>query len=188
MLTERQIAYHQYLKSDHWKCLRAGAIDVWGCRCNACESIANIEVHHLNYHNLLDVTPNDLMPLCAGCHEDIHKSEIMREYLKSDAPSDEKRIRTKDYLAGVFETKKRAAENRKKLAQVKAPKISELKFHKKMKHAKKRRKHVIQWLREQGYSYDNIQGLDDIKLLQLANRFNHSPFRPVRKPYHKFYR
>lgn len=75
--------YSGYLKSDHWKRLRAKAIEKAGQKCELCKHPHLLEVHHLMYRKLLDVTPDDLMVLCAACHSRAHSwitwGEIVNE-------------------------------------------------------------------------------------------------------------
>lgn len=59
-----------YLMSDHWKDLRLRALHRGGKkqRCNRCGFPDNLDVHHLNYRNIYDVTVDDLEVLCRRCH------------------------------------------------------------------------------------------------------------------------
>lgn len=98
-MTKREL-YQEYLKTDHWRCLRQKAIETHGDRCNACDSVHGIEVHHLQYHDLYSVTPDDLMPLCRVCHGYAHKSNWLMQLLATYVTSAEKRIATKAYLVG----------------------------------------------------------------------------------------
>ena len=61
-----------YLKSDHWKALRASKLKQSPC-CEKCGAKHRLDVHHLDYKNLYDVTLEDLMTLCRRCHEAEHK-------------------------------------------------------------------------------------------------------------------
>lgn len=93
------IAYQEYLKTDHWRELRKRAIDRWGDRCSNC-SVPGVDVHHLRYGNLFDVTEDDLMPLCRRCHDAVHASRVLSTLWGSDATSECKRQTTKAFLAG----------------------------------------------------------------------------------------
>jgi 5-methylcytosine-specific restriction endonuclease McrA len=71
--TDRQEYYRKvYLKSDHWKKLRADKLGVNPC-CEKCGSTKRIEPHHLRYKNLYDVEITDLQTLCRKCHTLEHK-------------------------------------------------------------------------------------------------------------------
>lgn len=68
--------YREYLKSEDWinkryqKRLRQN-------RCAICASTENLDIHHLNYKNLVDVSMDDLRVLCRRCHflaHDLHKA------------------------------------------------------------------------------------------------------------------
>lgn len=64
--------YEKYLKSDHWKQLRERAVTKANRKCELCRYPNNIEVHHLMYRRLYDVTLDDLITLCAACHSRAH--------------------------------------------------------------------------------------------------------------------
>jgi hypothetical protein len=59
-----------YLLSDHWKDLRLRALNRCGKKqaCKNCRCRKNLDVHHLNYRNIYDVTVDDLEVLCRRCH------------------------------------------------------------------------------------------------------------------------
>jgi 5-methylcytosine-specific restriction endonuclease McrA len=68
--------YQDYLKSDDWltkkylKKLRTN-------KCAICNSLENLDVHHLNYRGLVDVELSDLRVLCRHCHfmaHELHKA------------------------------------------------------------------------------------------------------------------
>lgn len=65
-------SYQKYLKSDHWKELRAEKHRKSTKRCAICASTEKIETHHLFYRNLYDVLTSDLRLLCDRCHETAH--------------------------------------------------------------------------------------------------------------------
>jgi hypothetical protein len=104
-MTERQLAYRKYLLSDHWRQLRCEAVERWGDRCNNCD-VPRVEVHHLRYGNWLDVTTEDLIPLCDRCHEAVHASSKLRDLLESEVDSATKRKTVLSFLAGRDEVLK----------------------------------------------------------------------------------
>jgi hypothetical protein len=61
--------YSEYLKSEHWKNLRSKKKKN---RCAICGSEENLQVHHLVYRHIFDVTKGDLRKLCRECHETAH--------------------------------------------------------------------------------------------------------------------
>lgn len=65
--------YQKYLQSDHWRALRNLKLEQSGKECKICGSNKEIEVHHLQYHNLYDVCLGDLQVLCRYCHTLYHK-------------------------------------------------------------------------------------------------------------------
>lgn len=64
-----------YLYSDHWKELRAKKLEK-NPNCEKCGRSVCVDVHHLIYRNLFDVTIDDLQSLCRKCHDEEHKKKI----------------------------------------------------------------------------------------------------------------
>ena len=71
-LSPRQIAYREYLKSDHWKQLRKRKLSRARHHCSICGSKHDIDVHHLNYRDWTNVRTSDLRLVCRRCHDLIH--------------------------------------------------------------------------------------------------------------------
>jgi len=76
----RKCAYEAYLKSDHWRNLKAQKKAIVGRTCEVCNSNRTIHVHHINYRNLTDCTPDDLAVLCASCHDALHTFAAGRNF------------------------------------------------------------------------------------------------------------
>lgn len=75
-MTPGQIAYREYLQSEHWQNLRAEALKKWGHVCHKCRGWMGIEVHHCNYRkNWRECTVDDVRPLCWRCHDLEHGRE-----------------------------------------------------------------------------------------------------------------
>jgi len=68
----RQQAYHEYLKSDHWKALRQAKFQEVGKACQTCPGRSVIHVHHIRYRELIDCVTSDLAVLCKECHDELH--------------------------------------------------------------------------------------------------------------------
>jgi len=68
--------YHEvYLKSNHWKCMRKLCLFLAKNCCQECGEKHyqyNLQLHHLEYDNLYDEDPDDLLVLCKECHHNIH--------------------------------------------------------------------------------------------------------------------
>ena len=60
-----------YLNSQHWHDLRCKKLKE-NIKCNTCKGTSNLDVHHINYHNLYDVSLDDLVVLCRKCHIKTH--------------------------------------------------------------------------------------------------------------------
>jgi 5-methylcytosine-specific restriction endonuclease McrA len=71
---KRRYYRSEYLKSDHWKQLRANKLSITPY-CEKCGVRRRLDVHHLNYRNLYDVSVSDLMTLCRRCHEAEHRCQ-----------------------------------------------------------------------------------------------------------------
>lgn len=72
-LTKRQKAYRAYLKTDHWKDLRAEAVHRDGEKCCRCGSRRRIQVHHKCYRGRYeDSLLEDLETVCRECHRKEH--------------------------------------------------------------------------------------------------------------------
>lgn len=77
-MTKRQKLYREYLRSDAWKAKSDQAKADAGFRCQAawngrrCERRAT-QTHHLDYRNIFDELPFDLMAVCDDCHRRFHR-------------------------------------------------------------------------------------------------------------------
>jgi hypothetical protein len=71
--TDKREYYREiYLKSDHWKQLKAKKL-LANPLCERCGSNKFLDVHHLDYKNLYDVLLTDLETLCRHCHHEDHE-------------------------------------------------------------------------------------------------------------------
>jgi phage terminase large subunit GpA-like protein len=61
-----------YLQTDHWKQARIAALKRGHHRCAQCGTTRALEVHHVCYERFFDEHQDDLIVLCAHCHEDVH--------------------------------------------------------------------------------------------------------------------
>lgn len=63
-----------YLKSEHWTNLRLSRIAQQKGKCAICRRRLGLrlDVHHVRYKNLYDVSLFDLKALCRGCHDATH--------------------------------------------------------------------------------------------------------------------
>lgn len=66
-------AYAAYLKSSTWKERRTRYFKAHERKCRRCYRKKNIHLHHGTYENLGNELDSDLIPLCARCHNYIHK-------------------------------------------------------------------------------------------------------------------
>lgn len=64
-------AYHDYLKSAHWRRFRKHykRMRPWRCVCGATD---DLELHHKTYARLGHERLDDVRPLCPSCHALIH--------------------------------------------------------------------------------------------------------------------
>lgn len=69
----RTMPYGEYLKTDHWKSLRARMLKRANYSCQLCNaSNVSLHVHHRTYENRGDEDYSDLIVLCAPCHSKFH--------------------------------------------------------------------------------------------------------------------
>lgn len=61
-----------YLKSDHWKWVKSVMLSLYPT-CQICGSRHRLDVHHRHYHNLYNVSREDLIVLCRLHHSQIHE-------------------------------------------------------------------------------------------------------------------
>ena len=82
----RSGAYDAYLVSDAWRARRKAWYAVWLTRCGTpprclvCDrewSLRSGHLHHLSYERLGDEDDDDLVPLCARHHRQLHR--VMEE-------------------------------------------------------------------------------------------------------------
>ena len=68
----RKEEYKRYLKSTRWRKLWAYVMKRDGNKCRFCGRKAH-HVHHLTYARIFHEEPYDLVAVCKGCHELLHK-------------------------------------------------------------------------------------------------------------------
>lgn len=78
---------NEYLKSDHWKNLRKGAL-ARHPKCFLCKRRKSTDVHHTRYGDIYTVDVASLLGLCRPCHELVERAKKMgfipKEHLESD--------------------------------------------------------------------------------------------------------
>lgn len=79
-MSKRSRAYLRYLRSAHWKELKAERAKLIGRKaCEQCSSKRRIHGHHLIYRNPLTLcTVSDIKLLCEKCHNALHR-QIAKE-------------------------------------------------------------------------------------------------------------
>ncbi len=71
--------YKEYLRTEDWKNKRDDKL-TRKTRCGICAA-ENVDIHHLNYRNLFDVSLSDLRRMCRRCHflaHDLYKAGRFR--------------------------------------------------------------------------------------------------------------
>lgn len=69
----RRMSYGDYLRSDHWKSIRAAVLLRDRYKCRQCGSRYRLQVHHLTYENRGTENPDELITYCRRCHEHEHR-------------------------------------------------------------------------------------------------------------------
>lgn len=74
--------YRKYIKSAKWRALKQEVIALRSGACEKCGSKKYLQVHHLNYKNLFNEQPRDLMVLCLICHSEEHSHLTLSKRIK----------------------------------------------------------------------------------------------------------
>jgi 5-methylcytosine-specific restriction endonuclease McrA len=70
---EMQFEYHEYLKTDKWKEIRARVLRRDNYLCRGCLVERATCVHHISYANITDELCFQLVSLCKACHDKAHR-------------------------------------------------------------------------------------------------------------------
>ena len=75
--------YGSFLRSDYWKFVKKAVMDRDKNYCQLCGSRNHLIVHHLSYEHHGDEWNHkgELVTLCRGCHENVHKVEYINKEL-----------------------------------------------------------------------------------------------------------
>ena len=65
-------SYDEYLRSPHWQSFRRVYLAAAGWKGCHCCGEPKVELHHQSYARLGHEEPDDVIPLCRGCHERLH--------------------------------------------------------------------------------------------------------------------
>jgi len=128
--------YKEYLKTDDWKEKRQSKFhecNRWGCQ--ICHDKTDLDVHHINYKNIFDVTNEDLILICRGCHIIVH--ELIKLNIIAflpDETSKQKFIKTKKEVLKFINF------NPEKVNNIKEKAIEEVKNYKIKRNLYKRQK------------------------------------------------
>jgi len=68
--------YAEYLKTDHWKRTKDGALKRAGYKCQVCAETFRLQVHHNDYSRLGGEKNTDLVVLCSDCHKTHHGIDL----------------------------------------------------------------------------------------------------------------
>lgn len=68
----RWMPYDDYLHTEHWQTVRAGALARARGACLVCSEPRSLHVHHRSYADRGNEGPEDVQVLCAGCHHLFH--------------------------------------------------------------------------------------------------------------------
>lgn len=70
------IGYDNYLRSTHWRELRARILKRANGRCEYCKQNRATQVHHVTYERLGAEEEDDLRAICVPCHREKHPDTI----------------------------------------------------------------------------------------------------------------
>ena len=102
IFSARQAWYRKvYLLSEHWKALRKAKRKL-NPVCEICGAKRKLDVHHLRYKNIYDVTVEDLQTLCRKCHKRHHqmksKRGLLKEFIRFRRKQNRSGVRTRQSL------------------------------------------------------------------------------------------
>lgn len=103
-LSRRRWYFWKYLRSKHWAGIRKRYFAIYKRICRHCKARKNIELHHINYRNIYDVTLNDVIPLCRFCHQKEHNRLIAKRLAK--------RKKARAFKRKIIDQKKKSANSR----------------------------------------------------------------------------
>jgi hypothetical protein len=72
-LSKKDWYWQVYLKSDHWHDIRTTALENANHRCKNCGCGGPLDVDHIRYKSIYNVTQDDLQVLCRKCHNAEHE-------------------------------------------------------------------------------------------------------------------
>lgn len=75
--TSGYASYEEYLATPNWAEKRGLVMSRDNGTCQACLKEAATEVHHLTYDRIFSEPLFDLVAICRGCHEQLHKKKIV---------------------------------------------------------------------------------------------------------------
>lgn len=64
--------YKAYIKSPAWFAFRKAIVELRGYKCQLCQSIKDIDLHHMTYKRLGKEDLRDVLLVCRTCHTFIH--------------------------------------------------------------------------------------------------------------------
>lgn len=67
----------RYYSSSHWRTKRLERLNLDGFKCCHCRATTSLQVHHWTY-DLFEEDIEDLVTLCANCHERVHAYSQVR--------------------------------------------------------------------------------------------------------------
>jgi len=85
---DRNTYREEYLRSEHWRTVRQGALERADHRCQVCNGDKHLDVHHRTYERLGAELDHDLTVLCRTCHSVFHdRKRNPKKPAKSKRPS-----------------------------------------------------------------------------------------------------
>ena len=70
---KRLITYNQYLQTPYWKEFRQKVLEHYNYMCNWCgKAGVSLNIHHIRYGEWFNEEIENVVPLCAACHQKAH--------------------------------------------------------------------------------------------------------------------
>lgn len=113
-----------YLRSDHWRETRLGALERAEHRCQVCNSAKFLNVHHRTYERVGEERPADLTVLCRMCHKLFHeRRKVQPEPRLTKAQRKAQRKKAKPERQQIADEARASAKQRAKEARHLKPEL-----------------------------------------------------------------
>lgn len=109
------MTYEEYIRSPEWVATKQRYRQERPWRCWVCRIDRGLQLHHLTYVRFQIEHLDDLVPLCGGCHINVHRSRESDETIQSATERVRREFRQYKKQKQSIRAAKNAAQKAKKL-------------------------------------------------------------------------